>query len=68
MNDDLEALAAHLGSVRPDDLQSAVDKLNRYGLARDRATDPDPRIVTLTDDEAMAVLIVVLAAVKGGQP
>ena len=33
-----------------------MDKLVRYGHAHDRATEHDPRMVTLTDDEAVAIL------------
>ena len=38
------------------ELRSAMDKLLRYGLARDRTTDREPRAVTLTDDEAAALV------------
>lgn len=37
-------------------LQSAIDKLARYGPARDRGRDHAPRQVVLTDDEAVALL------------
>lgn len=40
----------------PDDLETAIDKLARFGSARNRTTDREVRYVTLTDDEALAVL------------
>jgi hypothetical protein len=36
--------------------KSAVDKLERYGMARNRVEDREIRQVILTDDEALAVL------------
>jgi len=39
-----------------DDLLTAVMKLNRYAYARDRTTDREPRTLTITDDEAVALL------------
>lgn len=38
--------------------RSARDKLIRYGFARDRTTEKEFRTVTLTDDEALALLMV----------
>jgi len=37
--------------------KSAIDKLKRYAGARSRAHDPEVREVTLTDDEALALLL-----------
>lgn len=37
-------------------LAEAILKLSRYAYARNRAVDREPRTVTLTDDEAVAVL------------
>ena len=48
--------ASDLGSLYDSLLSSAVDKLTRYGTARDRGIEHEPREVTLTDDEAIAVL------------
>ena len=36
--------------------RSAIDKLARYGQARDRLQDREPRQVILTDDEALSIL------------
>lgn len=33
-----------------------VERLNRYGLARNRDADPEPRTVTITDDDAVMLL------------
>jgi len=38
------------------DLTHAILKLKSYARARDRATEREPRTVTLTDDEALALL------------
>lgn len=41
-------------------LQAFADVMARlasYGLARDRTTDREPRTITITDDEAMAILL-----------
>jgi hypothetical protein len=35
---------------------SAVDKLQRYAYARDRQADREERTISLTDDEAAALL------------
>lgn len=35
----------------------ALTKLRRYATVRDRQTDREPRTVTLTDDEALALLL-----------
>ena len=40
--------------------RSVVDKLERFGKARDRLWDREPRQVVLTDDEALAVLDVLV--------
>jgi hypothetical protein len=45
-------------------LTSALDKLTRYGYARDRSIEREPREVTLTDDEALALL----AAMEPDEP
>ena len=37
-------------------LSDAIDKLRRYGPMRDRSVEREPRTVTITDDEAVAVL------------
>lgn len=37
-------------------LSDAIDKMQRYGSVRDRAHEREPRYITLTDDEAVAVL------------
>lgn len=34
----------------------ATRKLDRYAYARDRETEHEPRTLTLTDDEALALL------------
>lgn len=39
-----------------DALGTAMSKLQRFGTARNRAVDRDTRDVTLTDDEALAIL------------
>jgi hypothetical protein len=36
--------------------RDAVRKLERYAYVRDRITDHDMRTITLTDDEAIAIL------------
>ena len=36
--------------------REAVEKLERYGMARDRVTDREVRTFTLTDDEAISLL------------
>lgn len=33
-----------------------VTRLARYALARDRATEREPRTITITDDEALLLL------------
>lgn len=40
------------------DLLAVVMKLHKYGSARDRATEREPRTITITDDEAMLLLSV----------
>lgn len=37
-------------------LADAIDKLRRYGPVRDRRYEHEPRTVTVTDDEAVAIL------------
>jgi hypothetical protein len=37
-------------------LTNAIEKLSRYGPARNRNVDREPRQVMLTDDEALALL------------
>jgi hypothetical protein len=37
-------------------LKRALEKLRRYGLARNRDVDRELRFVEITDDEAMALL------------
>lgn len=37
--------------------EDVVDRLHRYGSARDRTVDREPRVVTITDDEALALAI-----------
>lgn len=39
-------------------LLDIVMRLARYGPARDRATEREPRTITITDDEAMLLLSV----------
>lgn len=39
-----------------ENLRDALATLERLAPARDRATDRDVRTITLTDDEALAVL------------
>ena len=39
------------------DFASAFEKLQRFAAVRDRATDREPRTITLTDDEAFALLV-----------
>jgi len=34
----------------------AIDKLKRYAFSRDRRIDREPRTITITDDEAVALL------------
>jgi hypothetical protein len=41
-----------------DDLLALVMRLHRYGVARDRATEREPRTITVTDDEALLLLSV----------
>lgn len=38
-----------------DDLLAAIERLERYGRARDRETEREPRQVTISDDEAVAI-------------
>lgn len=38
-------------------LASAKEKLRRFGGARNRLTDRQPREVVITDDEAIAILM-----------
>lgn len=47
-----------MGGYDPSEFEnrvSAISKLDRFGRARDRAIDPEPREVVLTDDEAAAL-------------
>lgn len=44
--------------------ESAVRKLELYGTARNRDVDPEVREVTITDDEAVALL----ARIREGSP
>jgi hypothetical protein len=37
-------------------LTDAIRKLARFAYVRDRATEREPRTITLTDDEAVALL------------
>lgn len=37
-------------------LAVVIDRLTRYGTARNRAVDREPRTITITDDEAVALL------------
>jgi hypothetical protein len=39
------------------DLADAVGKLSRYAFARDRATERTPRVISISDDEAVALLM-----------
>lgn len=53
----------------PATAQLAVDalaRLARFGHARDRATDRELRTITLTDDEALAVLALIDTIAPGG--
>ena len=38
------------------DLLDIIMRLSRYGHARDRAADREPRTITITDDEALLLL------------
>lgn len=52
--------------MEKEQMQSLLDvvmRLHRYGNARDRAIDREPRTITITDDEAV-LLIVALGAVS----
>jgi hypothetical protein len=44
---------------RLDNFASAIEKLERYAFVRDRGAEREPRIISLTDDEALAILAVV---------
>ena len=44
------------GQQMADNLLHAILKLNRYAFARDRDVEREPRTLTLTDDEAEAIL------------
>jgi DNA-binding PadR family transcriptional regulator len=39
-----------------DTFEQALEKLERYAFVRDRTNEHDPRYITLTDDEAVALL------------
>lgn len=39
------------------EIQDALEKLRRYAVARNRNNDPELRTVTLTDDEALAIVL-----------
>jgi len=52
-----------------DAMQSATDVIARlaaYGHARDRATEREPRTITITDDEALALLALLDLFAPGG--
>jgi hypothetical protein len=38
------------------DLERVIDKLRRYAWARDRWSDREPRIISITDDDAVVLL------------
>ena len=46
------------GQVSMDEFRDLMLRLNRYGSARDRTTEREPRTITITDDEAMMLLAV----------
>lgn len=39
-----------------DHLNYLIERLYRYGRARNRAVDPEPRDITITDDECLMLL------------
>lgn len=41
-------------------------RLVAYGTARDRASEHEPRTVTLTDDQALAIIALVDSLAPGG--
>jgi len=43
------------------DFASAMDKFKRYASVRDRRYEREPRLVTLTDDECLAILDTLIA-------
>lgn len=40
-----------------EEINDALDKLRRYAVARNRNVDGEVRTVTLTDDEALAIVL-----------
>lgn len=45
------------------DIGDLLERLDRYGTARNRATESEPRTLTITDDEALMILRAINRAV-----
>lgn len=53
-------------SWHPDLAMDALARLRRYAFARDRTIDREPRTITLSDDEA-AALVQYVTALEAGE-